>query len=239
LVRPRIGSGARGIEYVANPSDFDEAYSKVEKNYGKPIVQEYISHKGGHYSIGTLFDRSSKEIATHVYLETKQYPINGGPAVTARSVKIPEWAEKMLNLFEELNWIGPAHMDILYDLDDETPKLLEVNPRFWMSINVAIQAGVDFPDLLCRLSLGEELDTENHYKDGLKYRWVVPNELLWLLNTPNKIEGLKEFINFWEDGVCYGTLSRKDPFPVLGAIGQGLNFFFEKEKRKQIFDRGW
>ncbi len=239
LIRPRIGSGARGIKYISSEDQFDSAYHHVKDNYADPIIQEYISHEGGHYSIGTLFNRSSENVATHVYLETKQYPINGGPAVTAESVKKPPWTKNMLRILEELDWIGPAHMDVLYDETDDSPKLLEVNPRFWMSMNIAIKSGVDFPYLIYKLSQNEEISGFFNYEDDMKYRWVIPNELLWLLNTNQKIDGLKEVINFWERDVCYGTLSKDDPFPIIGAVEQGLNFFFEKEKRDQIFDRGW
>ena len=62
LLSGRVSSGARGICYVDSADNFDKAYENVKREYGEPIIQEYISHEGGHYSIGALFDESSEFI---------------------------------------------------------------------------------------------------------------------------------------------------------------------------------
>jgi len=239
LIRPRISSGARGIRYVDSPEKFDNAYYEVKKEYGEPIVQEYISHDGGHYSIGTLFNDNSEPVAVHVYKETKQYPISGGPAVNAISVEKDVWVDNMLQILKYVDWKGPAHMDVLWDPASNTPRLLEVNPRFWMTLNLSIKSGVDFPYILYMLAIGETVEPIKSYKVGLRYRWVLPNEILWLMQTPNKIDGFREFINFWEKDTCYGILSLEDPMPIIGTILQGLNFILDSDKRKFMFKRGW
>ena len=203
------------------------------------MIQEYISHDGGHYSIGTLFNDNSEPVAVHVYKEIKQYPVNGGPAVTAISVEKEEWVDNMLRILKNVGWKGPAHMDVLYDSSSNTPRLLEINPRFWMTLNLSIKSGVDFPYLLHRLANKEEIEKINSYRVGIKYRWVLPNEILWLMQTPDKIKGFREFINFWKKDMCFGILSSKDPMPTIGTILQGFNFVLDSDKRKFMFKRGW
>ncbi len=239
LIRPRISSGARGICYVESAEEFDGSYHKVKDEYGEPIIQEYVSHDGGHFSIGALFNEASELMAVHVYKELKQYPINGGPAVTAISVPKEGWVDTMLQILKEANWVGPAHMDVLYDPLSNEPKLLEVNPRFWMSLNLSIKSGVDFPYLICKLARGEQVTPVDSYKVGLKYRWVLPNEILWMLQTPNKVQGIKEFINFWNNETCYGELALKDPLPIVGILLQSINYALDSDRRKSILGRGW
>ncbi len=239
LIRPRISSGARGICCVESMKEFDESYHKVKGEYGEPIIQEYVSHDGGHFSIGVLFNEASELMAVHVYKELKQYPINGGPAVTAVSVPKEDWVDTMLQILKDANWVGPAHMDVLYDSASNEPKLLEVNPRFWMSLNLSIKSGVDFPYLIYKLARGEHTTPISSYKIGLKYRWVLPNEILWMLQTPNKIQGIKEFINFWDGDTCYGELAFKDPMPIVGILLQSINYALDSDRRKSIFGRGW
>ncbi|RDZ38994.1 MULTISPECIES: carboxylate--amine ligase [Haloferax] len=239
LVRPRRSSGSRGIKYVTNKREFDTAFDHVERNFGVPIVQEYVSHEGGHYSIGTLFDSDSNEVATHVYKETKQYPVSGGPAVNAVSIEKPDWADDMLNILKHTGWVGPAHMDVLYDPESDGPKLLEVNPRLWMSIQIAISSGVDFPALLAELVSGNKPSRVASYDTDVSYRWVLPNEILWLLNADSKMSALAEFLQFDFRDECYGSLSFDDPKPVAGTIAQSLKFLTDPETRSMIFKRGW
>jgi predicted ATP-grasp superfamily ATP-dependent carboligase len=239
LVRPRRSSGSRGIEYVKSKDDLIKAYHLVRSQYGEPIIQEYISHKGGHYSLAALFDCNSNPISTHVYVETKQYPISGGPAVNAVSVKKPAWADDYIRFLKDNNWVGPVHMDILYDINAEKPRLLEVNPRFWMSLNLSIQSGVDFPYLLYQLTTGQKVTSVLEYQSGMKYRWMLPNEFLWLFQTENKPRGVLDLLQFGEKDICHATYSRGDLKPLLGVLAQGLYFLAHSEKRKVIFKRGW
>ncbi len=239
LVRPRRSSGSRGIRYVSCPSEFDKAFEFVSQEYGLPLVQEYIDHSGGHYSIGTIFDANSTPVATHVYEETKQYPVSGGPAIEAISISPPSWTETLLQLLEDVGWIGPAHMDVLFDPKSNEPKLLEVNPRLWMSIQVAISAGVDVPNIMASIANGIEPTPVHNYETDVKYQWLLPNGILWVLNNEDRLSALQELLTFDSQPQCYGALATRDPGPVLGTYAQSLRYLSDKDKRSQIFDRGW
>ena len=52
-----------------------------------------------------------------------------------------------------------------------TPYLMEINGRFWGSLQLAIDAGVDFPLLLVRLRLGEAYCRSHGYREGTRGRW--------------------------------------------------------------------
>ncbi len=239
LIKPRIASGARGIVRVDDPDQLTRKYEAVAREHPDPIVQEYVDHSGGHYSVGTLFDRDSRPVATHVYKETKQYPSSGGPAVNAVTVEKEPWVDDLLELLRAVGWRGPAHMDVLYDPDDGRYKLLEVNPRFWMSLTLSIRSGVDVPALLFDLVQGRTPDPVTEYEVGTEYRWVFPNEILWALSDGNKATAFKQLLTPSRNGVCYGIVSREDPTPLVGMMTQSMQFLLAEEKRAMIFDRGW
>jgi predicted ATP-grasp superfamily ATP-dependent carboligase len=240
LVKPRRSSGSRGIQYVHSEADLAQKYREVCTKYDNPIIQEYINHEGGHYSVGTLFNNDSEVAAVHVYKETKQYPPSGGPAIEAQSVAVKPWVNNLLEMLKEINWTGPAHMDLLYDSNDSTPKLLEVNPRLWTSLSLSVQAGVDFPYLLYQLSNTKVLDKPvDQYDTDLWYRWILPSGLLWMVKQQSMISSIKQVIVPSEDRLCYGVLSSDDPKASIGVAAQSLSFLSDKEKRQQIFDRGW
>ena len=64
-------------------------------------------------------------------------------------------------------------IEFKWDAEENRPKLIEVNARFWGSLNLAIRAGVDFPFLLYRLALGERVEGPAEYRIGLKSRWEL------------------------------------------------------------------
>lgn len=239
LIKPRHSSGSRGIQYAHSKSELLQRYETVNAEYEKPIVQEYISHDGGHYSIGTLFDRQSEPVALHVYEEKKQYPPSGGPAATATSIAPDDWVWDIIKLLEEVDWVGPAHMDVLFDPETSEYRLLEVNPRLWMSLNLTVRSGVDIPHLLYRLATEGSVDPVRSYTAGLDYRWVFPNELLWVLAQDDTVSAVREFVQYTGEKTCYGVLSREDPRPLVGVAAQSLRFLKDPEKRAAIFRRGW
>jgi hypothetical protein len=60
-----------------------------------------------------------------------------------------------------------------YKRDAKTgqPFLMEVNGRFWGSLQLAIDAGVDFPALLAACALDEKVDPQPNYRVGVRSRW--------------------------------------------------------------------
>ena len=59
------------------------------------------------------------------------------------------------------------------DKRDNRPKLMEVNARFWGSLQLAISSGIDFPYLLCCLATGQEIDPPENYTAGVRSRWEL------------------------------------------------------------------
>jgi len=52
--------------------------------------------------------------------------------------------------------------------------LMEINGRFWGSLQLAIDAGFNFPYLLHRMNSGERLMVSDHpYDVGTKSRWLM------------------------------------------------------------------
>lgn len=53
---------------------------------------------------------------------------------------------------------------------DETYKLLEVNPGFWMLIGLTIRSGVDVPRIILSIVNGNNITPVKAYQTGLRYR---------------------------------------------------------------------
>jgi biotin carboxylase len=79
------------------------------------------------------------------------------------------------------------------------PYLLEVNPRFWGSLQLAIDAGVDFPWLLYKLAAGAPIDPPDGYQTAIRCRWILGDldSLYLTLRSNHKLAyKLRKVLNF-------------------------------------------
>lgn len=235
LIRARISSGSRGIKTVNCEEEFDASYEEIKNDFGEPIIQEYIEKKG-YIADCILLDDQQKEYAYFSYEKLKDYPIGRGPMVVGQSTNNEITKNYSLNLLKTGKFKGIAEVEYILDKKGN-PLLLEVNPRFWMHVVHAIDSGVDLPYLFYKLARKEPIDPVTSFKTGVKYRWILPYEILWLLNTSNKLKGFKEFIKFWEKDVSFGIFSSKDLLPMFGAIAQSLYFLVDLKRRKMVLGR--
>ena len=235
VIKPHRSSGSRGIKYVHSSKELLQAYSKVQNQYGEAMVQEYIP-QGGAYGVSMLFNHG-KPRAIFAHKRLREYPNSGGPSTLRESVKYPEIEEYATTLLKALNWHGVAMVEFRVDPRDGKQKLMEINPRFWGSLQLAISSGVDFPYLLYKMAIEDDVKPVFEYKTGVKVRWLLLGDILWFLDNPNKLKVLPEFLKFKDLG--YDILSLNDPLPALGAILEGFISLTKKGRREHAFDRGW
>ena len=80
-----------------------------------------------------------------------------------------EVADKLLG---HAAWEGAAMVEFIVT-DDGTPFLMEVNTRFWGSLQLSIDAGVDFPHILYKVFTGGEVNVVQSYREGRRLRWLL------------------------------------------------------------------
>jgi predicted ATP-grasp superfamily ATP-dependent carboligase len=123
------------------------------------------------------------------------------------------------------------------DPRDGTPKLMEINPRFWGSLALAVAAGVNFPYLLLRMARGENFKPVEHYALGKKARWLLPGDLLHFIHNPQRTRLQPPFFKFWDRETVYDILSLKDPLPTIGRCLTPLTFLYDRDMQKRLFAR--
>ncbi|OYR75473.1 hypothetical protein DJ84_23580 [Halorubrum ezzemoulense] len=236
LIRPKRGSGSRGITMVEDRDDLESSYKKIQKKFGDSMIQEYVK-KSGYTTAAILFDEEQNEVASFTYERQKEYPLDGGPTVVGESTDDDDAKHYAKKLLTEGSWYGPAEVEFILD-EDGTPRLLEVNPRFWMPVHLAVVAGVDFPSNVAHLAEGIHVKPTTQYRTGVTYRWILPNEILHTVASRELLNGVLDMAKSPFSDTCYGILSTEDPLPTLGAVGQSLSFLMDEEKRKSVLDRG-
>lgn len=129
---------------------------------GMPFqVQEYVHGRG--IGIELLFEHG--EPRWHFAHERiHEYPLTGGGSSYRRSI-CPD--AKLLDasrmLLRELNWHGVAMIE--WKMNDRGEwYLIEINPRLWGSLALAIDAGVNFPAGLFALAVGSRLPPQPRFR---------------------------------------------------------------------------
>ena len=232
VIKPRISSGSFGIAYVRKREDLIPLYQKVHTQYSFPLIQEWIPDGGGTFGVSALFDDGSDVKAAFIHKKLRMYPIQGGPSTLREGVEHLQIMELGLSLLKSLNWTGVAMAEFKVDPRDGIPKLMEVNPRFWGSLHLAIISGVDFPYLILRMARGESFDPVIRYTIGKRCRWLLFGDILHFLNSPHRFHLDPSFFRFFDPDTSYDIISQEDPLPVLGAMATFFTFLYDPEMKR-------
>src|SRR5205823_2531443 len=119
----------------------------------------------------------------------REKPPSGGVSVLRESVPVdPIVRDQAIRLLGPLGWHGVAMLEYKQDRRTGTPYLMEVNGRFWGSLQLAVDAGVDFAYLAWQLALGHRPEIAPSYRVGVKSRWLLGDldHLLTRLGTRDR-----------------------------------------------------
>ncbi len=134
------------------------------------MLQSFIPGHGG--GVFCLYNKGQPlQFFAHERLREK--PPEGGMSVLSRSVPVTEElksiTEKLLNAVE---WHGVAMVEFRISPDGR-PYLMEINTRFWGSLQLAVDAGVDFPLMLANAQLGRPVVNIQDYNYDQRLRWLL------------------------------------------------------------------
>lgn len=229
VIKPITGSGSRGLFIIKNKKVLDEILDKIKFPC---LLQEFIPMKG-EIGVYTLFDKG-KPVALTVQRRIRSYPISGGPSTLRESV-IDREAEKLaFKLLEDMKWDGVAMVEFRRDSRDNKLKLMEINPRFWGSLELSVIAGVNFPYLLYKKAKGMKIEKNLKYKSGKKCRWLLPGDILWFISIEKSWKNIKSFFKFREKELYYDIASKDDPLPVLGFFIAVFRYCLSREMWKFV-----
>jgi predicted ATP-grasp superfamily ATP-dependent carboligase len=145
------------------------------------------------------------------------YPSSGGPGIYNETTNNPAVREQAVELLRHLGWHGPAMVEFKVDSRDGTPRLMEINGRYWGTLDLAIRAGIDFPYLACRLAMDGDVDPIHNYRVGLKYRWPIPYGWLYVREQPRRWSAFWDFIRY--DPAARSDIWLSDPWPhIMGIV---------------------
>jgi protein-tyrosine-phosphatase/predicted ATP-grasp superfamily ATP-dependent carboligase len=138
--------------------------------------QQYVFGRG--VGVEFLFNRGQK-LWHFAHERVHEYPLTGGASSYRRSIIPPpdmlRDAEKLLTV---LKWHGVAMVEFKMDVRGRY-WLMEINPRFWGSLALSIDAGVNFPLGLLKVARGDQPEAQPEYK-SYYYTRDLRTDVDWL-----------------------------------------------------------
>lgn len=209
------------VKFATSPKQAAEILKSDPAFQSHPfMLQECVPGHG--QGVFALYN-NGRAVAFFSHKRLREKPPRGGVSVLSESISVDPTLQRYAQmLLDSVNWHGAAMVEFKVDKDG-TPYLMEINTRFWGSLQLAIDAGVDFPWLLYNVASGQPITPVEEYKLGVRLRWLLGDlDSLYLTirdkDTPfkTKLHAVGQFftphpfktrheVNRWSDPapICY------------------------------------
>jgi len=231
--RSVAGAAKHGVVHLASPEGVQAAVNRLPREAFPLLLQQRIVGPGvGIFLL--VHDGETRAVFSHRRLREK--PPSGGVSVYRESIPAdPELVRRSRALLDALQFEGVAMVEYKVDAATGTPYLMEINGRFWGSLQLAIDAGVDFPRSLAELGLGRAPGVVPSYRAGVRSRWwwgdvdqllarlLKPKSRLSLPpDAPGRLRAILDFLVLWRPGDRSEVLRWSDPQPF---VRESLDWF--------------
>ena len=153
------------------------------------IIQQYVFGKArGFFCIA----KDGVPVIYYMHERIREYPISGGSSTAAISIFCNSLLTISKSIIKYLNWNGPLMIEYKYDYKLNKYYLIELNPKFWGSLDLSYAIGLNFGQTLVDLYFKKNINSGNSkYRVGVRYYWILDGDLLVIFKS-------KKFINILE-----------------------------------------
>lgn len=215
------GEGSKTKQGVIYCSSREELLALESE--GSFIIQEQILGTG----VGVFaLCEEGEPLVLFAHERLLEKPPRGGVSVLSRSLPLKDApVAEARQLFKQLNWSGVAMVEFKRSPDGFV--LMEINPRLWGSLQLAISCGVDFPwliwlwqqELLDSSEGRQALERARSYTTGLRLRWDLGTlDHLLIRVRAEGLSSLRRILSenqllLFRERTTHETFSFDDPAP--------------------------
>jgi predicted ATP-grasp superfamily ATP-dependent carboligase len=178
--------------YFDNYDHFRDVSLNLKELDHSALIQERIFGIGeafcGIYNNGTLINHA-------MHRRLRENPISGGPSTKAEIIFKQDLFHEGAKLLEHLNWHGVGMVEFKRDNNNDL-FLMEINPKFWGSLDLSIVSGVNFPLMAVNLALGKSVIDLKMIARRTVFQWPFHGDFSLALKHPSLFGSIfRDFIN--------------------------------------------
>jgi predicted ATP-grasp superfamily ATP-dependent carboligase len=168
------------VQFADTAAELGQIKASLPPEAYPVMVQTRITGRGE--GVFLLSDGKAS-LASFAHKRLREFPPSGGASTYSESIAVaPELLELSSRLLSSAGWRGVAMVEFKRDNTTGVPYLMEVNGRFWGSLQLAVDAGVDFPCLMVDMLLDRPFNGAPEYRIGVRARRFWGDmDYLWLL----------------------------------------------------------
>jgi predicted ATP-grasp superfamily ATP-dependent carboligase len=164
----QTGQTKLGVVIAADAAALQQAWPQVSAA-GIVLVQSFVP---GHGEGIFVLRHAGESIATFAHRRLREKPPGGGVSVLRESIAVaPDRLGRVERILDAVGFEGVAMAEFRVQGDDSW--LMEFNARLWGSVQLAIDAGVDFPSLLLAAHMGRRQPAPPPFRTGIRLRWLL------------------------------------------------------------------
>jgi predicted ATP-grasp superfamily ATP-dependent carboligase len=218
-----LRTGAVG--YMKNRQELEEKIKSLDPQVPLPFIQEYVESRG--MSVLCATNKNAQIIAVAAHEGIREYRPTGGTLAVRRSIAVDDVLLGYCSrLIREIGYDGGV-LEVEFIISKKTGDVyfVEINPRFWATVQGPINAGVDFPKILVASALGIDYPEPVH-KTGVVTRWWLGDliRFISILNGkppgfqgdfPSRRKGFVDFFGRQPKGSINEVLRFNDIVPAI------------------------
>jgi predicted ATP-grasp superfamily ATP-dependent carboligase len=232
VIKPAV-EGPEGVAYVDRQAQLRSSFTAYLRRYSwssprLPILQQRIVGPG--FGVFATYQEGvCRRIVAHQRI--RELPATGGQSTCAELFFDPVLLDQGRRILDALRWHGVAMVEFKKHVDDGQYYLMEVNPKFWGSLDLDLSAGADFPGDLVAMGAGAKLGYVPPPTGHLRFCWPLYGDLRHLIERPH---AWRTIVSDWFNPHVATNVMRTDPLPHLVELALTARWLLNRWSRQCV-----
>lgn len=196
--------------------DYHTSSAKLGSIKDEIMIQELIPSTGKNPVISVaVFSVKGEVKSCWMGAKLREHPTKYGTATLAESIYREELYGYTKQIVDALSFDGICEIEYMLDPRDNKYKLIEINPRTWLWVDLAAKCGIDNVSMAWDYLSGKEPFYPQTYSTGIKWMNFYTDIYFSLKSIFTGQLSLRKYIRQSKGKKIPAVWDRKDPLPFF------------------------